>query len=93
LTATKFKPLIFSMCGFASSSAANMFILMILYGFCLPPAQFCYIIIYIWKAENRVQITDRCVPWKILIVRITSFCRRCNFKRQVSAANSQAGQA
>jgi hypothetical protein len=33
LTATKFKPLIFSTSGFALSYAANMFILMILYGF------------------------------------------------------------
>jgi hypothetical protein len=38
---TKFKPLIFSMSGFALSCTANMFILMILYDFCLLPAQVC----------------------------------------------------
>jgi hypothetical protein len=43
LTNTKFKPLIFSMSSFALSSTANMFVLMILYDFCLFPAQFCYI--------------------------------------------------
>jgi hypothetical protein len=35
-----------------------MFILMILYDFRLLPAQFCYIILYIRKAESRVQIAD-----------------------------------
>jgi hypothetical protein len=45
-TTAKIKPLIFSVSGFALSYAANMFILMILYDFCLLPAQFCYIIVY-----------------------------------------------
>jgi hypothetical protein len=44
LTAAKFKPFIFSVSGFTLSYAANMFILMILYDYCLLPAQFCYII-------------------------------------------------
>jgi hypothetical protein len=39
-TAAKFKPLLFSMSGFAFFYAANMFILMFLYDFCLLPAQF-----------------------------------------------------
>jgi hypothetical protein len=43
----------------------NMFILMILYDFCLSPAQFCYIIVHIQKVESSVQIVDRCIPWKI----------------------------
>jgi hypothetical protein len=37
--------LIFSMSGFALSYAANMFILMILYDFCLSSAQFYYLIV------------------------------------------------
>jgi hypothetical protein len=41
-----------------------MFILIILYDFCLLFAQFYYIIVYIRKVENRVQIADRCAPWK-----------------------------
>jgi hypothetical protein len=38
LTTAKFKPLVFSMSGFALSHTSNMFILMILYDFCLLPA-------------------------------------------------------
>jgi hypothetical protein len=82
LTTATFKPLIFSMSGFTLSYTANMFILMSLYDFCLSPAQFCYIIVYIWKTESRVQIADRCAPWKIFrLVRRTLFCRRCCFKK------------
>jgi hypothetical protein len=40
--------------GFTLSYTANMFILMILYDFFLLPAQFCYITVYIRKAESRV---------------------------------------
>jgi hypothetical protein len=65
LTTAKFVPLIFSMSGFTLSYTANMFILLILYDFCLLPAQYFCIIIYIWKVENRVQIANRCPPWKI----------------------------
>jgi hypothetical protein len=65
LTATKFKPLIFSMSGFALSFTANKFILMILYDFCLLSSKLCYIIVYIGKVGSRVQIADRCAPWKI----------------------------
>jgi hypothetical protein len=65
LTTAKFKPLIFSMSGFALSCTANMFILMILYDFCLLPAQICYIIVCIRKADSRVQIANRCALWKI----------------------------
>jgi hypothetical protein len=59
------KHAVFSTPGFALSCAANMFILMILYDFCLLLAQFCYIIVYIWKVESHVQIADQCAPWKI----------------------------
>jgi hypothetical protein len=38
LTAAKFKPLIFSMAGFALSNIANMFVAMIYNDFCLLPA-------------------------------------------------------
>jgi hypothetical protein len=49
------------MYGFTLSYTANMFILMILYDFCLLPAQLSYITVYtsIRKVESRVQITDR----------------------------------
>jgi hypothetical protein len=67
LTTAKFKPLMFSVSGFALPYDSNVFILMILYDFCLLPAQFCYVIIYIRKVENCVQIADRCAPWKISI--------------------------
>jgi hypothetical protein len=44
---------------------ANMFILMSLYDFTLLPAQFCCTVICTRKVESRVQIADRCAPWKI----------------------------
>jgi hypothetical protein len=59
LTTPKFKPLIFFISGFALTYAPNMFMLTILYDFCLLPAQFCFMIVYIWKVENRVQIAGK----------------------------------
>jgi hypothetical protein len=56
---------VFFMSGFDLFYAANIFNLMILYDFCLLPAQFYYIIIYTWKIESRVQITDWCAHWNI----------------------------
>jgi hypothetical protein len=38
---------------------------MIPHDFCLFPAQFCYIIKYIWKVKSCVHIADWCAPWKI----------------------------
>jgi hypothetical protein len=60
LTTAKFKPLIFSMSGFALSYAASMFILMILYHFCLLPSKYRHTVVYKWKAKSLVQIADRC---------------------------------
>jgi hypothetical protein len=37
---------------------------MILYDSLLP-GQFCYIIVYIWKVESHLHITDWCVHWII----------------------------
>jgi hypothetical protein len=81
LTTAKFKPLVFSVPGFVLSYAANMFILMVLCDFCLFPAQFCYIIVYTRKVENRVQITTGVHLRKFPLARGTLFCNRCNFKR------------
>jgi hypothetical protein len=53
------------MSGVNLSYTANMFILMILYYFCLSPAQFYNIVVYIRKVESCVQIAERCAPWKI----------------------------
>jgi hypothetical protein len=52
--AAMFKPLVFSMSDFALSYVENMFILMILYDFCLLPAKFSYIIVHIRKVERRI---------------------------------------
>jgi hypothetical protein len=52
LTAFKFKPVIFSMSDIAWSYAVRMFIVTILHGFYLSPAQFCYVIIYIPKVKQ-----------------------------------------
>jgi hypothetical protein len=65
LTTARFKPLIFSVSGFALPYTANMYILMILYDFCLSPAQFCYIILYIRKVGSRVHTANQCAPRKI----------------------------
>jgi hypothetical protein len=65
LTTAKFMPFMFSVSGFALSYTTNIFFLMNLYDFCLLPAQFCYIIVYIRKVGNRVQIANRYAPWKI----------------------------
>jgi hypothetical protein len=66
---------------------------MILYDICFLLAEFCYIIIYVWKFESHVQSVNRCGLGIFLAVRRTLFCRRCNFSRWLSAANSQLGQA
>jgi hypothetical protein len=65
LIAAKLKYGTFSVSGFALSYAATLVILMILYDFCLLPAQFYYIIIYTWKVESCVEIVDLCAPWKV----------------------------
>jgi hypothetical protein len=93
LTAVKFEPLIFYISVFALSYVVNMFILMILYDFCLSPVQFCCIIVYIQKVESCVQIEDRCALGKYPMERRNLFCILCNFKRLVSTSNSQAGKA
>jgi hypothetical protein len=50
MTAAKFKPLIFSVSGFALSNEANIF--MILDDFCLLPAWFCYVFINVRHMKN-----------------------------------------
>jgi hypothetical protein len=65
LTTAKFKSLIFSISGFALSYPAITYIPIILYDFCLSPAQFCYIIVLVRKDESRVQHADQCAPRKI----------------------------
>jgi hypothetical protein len=74
--------------GFALCHTADMFILMILYDFCLLPAQFRYIIVYIRKVESPVQMLDRCAPWKIFNgARMTLLRGRCNFKSNSQLKN------
>jgi hypothetical protein len=65
LTTAKFKPHILSVSGFPFSYTTNMFILMILYDFCLLPAHFYYIILYKGNVKSRVQIADPCPLWDI----------------------------
>jgi hypothetical protein len=66
MTAAKFKPLIFSVTGFAVSNVANIFLFMILDDFCLLPAWFCYVIINIWHMKSHMHISNRCAPRKIV---------------------------
>jgi hypothetical protein len=88
LTAAKFKTLIFSMSGFTLSYAANMFILIILYDFCLLSAQF--------SSYNHIHMEG----WKLYANRgpvctLENFqwCGEPWFAGAASAANSQAVQA
>jgi hypothetical protein len=67
------------MSGFTLSYTANMFILMIPYDFCLFPAQFCYIIVYIWKVKSCVKLRTGVHLEKYPMVRRTLFCRLCNW--------------
>jgi hypothetical protein len=92
LITAKFKLLIFSTSGFSLSYTGNMFILIILYDFCLVSAQFCYIRMYerlkaVCMSRTGVHLG------KVPMVRRTLFCTRCNLTRKVSATNSLAGQA
>jgi hypothetical protein len=59
-TAAKFKPLIFSVSGFALAYTVNMFILMILYDFCLLLAQFCANRGPICTSENFLWCRETC---------------------------------
>jgi hypothetical protein len=88
VTAAKFKPLIFSVGGFASSSVAYIFIIMIMNDFCLSSTQFCYVIIHVRNLES-CMLELMCLG-NLPVVRRTLFCTRCNFNRCVSATNSQA---
>jgi hypothetical protein len=95
MATAKIKPLIFSVSVFAFAYSANIFLLIILYELCLLPAQFCYTRINVlsWEAESLVQIADWRAPWKFSNRAETLCCGCCNFKSQVFATNSQAGQA
>jgi hypothetical protein len=64
MTTAKFKPLIFSVSGFALSSVANIFIFMILDDFYLLPAWFCYVIIHVRNLKSLMHISNPCEPRK-----------------------------
>jgi hypothetical protein len=50
---------------FALPYIADISITMILYDFCLFPAELCYIIVNVRNIESLMQFADRRVPWKI----------------------------
>jgi hypothetical protein len=77
MTASKFKPLIFSVSGFALSNVSNIFIFMILDDFSLLPAWFCYLIINVRYMKSLMHIAMRF--GKLPMVRRTLFCSLCNF--------------
>jgi hypothetical protein len=51
--------------GFALSYIANICVNVILYDFCLLPAQFSDEIINVRNFGSHMQFADWCVPWKI----------------------------
>jgi hypothetical protein len=53
VTATKFKPFIFSELDLAFSYVSKICTIMILYDFCLLPAYFCYIIFNVREVAGR----------------------------------------
>jgi hypothetical protein len=59
MTAAKFNLLIFSVLGFALSNVTNIFIFLILDGFCLLTAWFCYAIISVRHLGSLVHIANR----------------------------------
>jgi hypothetical protein len=63
MTPAKFKPFVFPMSGFALSNIGNIFVVMILYDFCLLPAWFCYVFVNVRNLESHMHI-DRCAPCK-----------------------------
>jgi hypothetical protein len=65
LTAIKFKPLAFSMSGFALPYIEDFSISMILYDSCQLLALLYYIIVNVWNIETLMQFADPRVPWKI----------------------------
>jgi hypothetical protein len=93
LTATRFEPFTFSMLGFPFACVSNIYIIVILYGFWLLPACFCYIIVTygILNARCKARVCVRLC--KLPVVQRSLFCRPCNVKTWVSAANSQAWHA
>jgi hypothetical protein len=69
------------MSSFALSYTANIFILTILYDFCLLPAQFCYLIVYIRNVENL---------WRrnLFEIRYKNFVRTSHETHYISATKS-----
>jgi hypothetical protein len=65
LTAAKFKSSVSFMSGLALSNIANILIILTLYDFCLLPAKFCCVVIYVRNIERHMQYVNRCAPWKI----------------------------
>jgi hypothetical protein len=88
LTTAKFKPLVFSTSGFDLSSIMNMFILMILYGFCLLPAQFFLCNCIHMEGSMLCANPNDVHLGNIPMEQTTLLYRCCNLKRLVSAPNS-----
>jgi hypothetical protein len=74
---------LYFLCGFALPCATYMFILMILYDFCLLHAQFCYKIVCICNVESHMHLG------KFPMVRRTLFCKHCNLKRDLGTKNAE----
>jgi hypothetical protein len=51
LIATKYEPFMFPMLGFVFAHVSNIYIIVILYDFCLLPAYLGYVIVNVWNLE------------------------------------------
>jgi hypothetical protein len=82
LTAAKLKPLIFSVSGFTFSNDSNICIFMILYGLCLLPAQYHYVIKYTVLRKSCATRRKSCAMRAPLpMVERTLLFKCCNFER------------
>jgi hypothetical protein len=51
------------MLGFVFAQVSNIYIIVILYDFCLLPAYFCQVIVNLRNLERPMQSASRCAPW------------------------------
>jgi hypothetical protein len=70
-----------------------MVIFVILYDLCLLPARCCYINVYVWKVESRVQTADQCARWEIFNGAENLVSQALQFQEWMYAANFQVVQA
>ena len=89
--AAMFRPLIFPLFSFVSSSVAKIFTSMILCAFCVLPTHVCDEETKVRNFDSHMQVEYGRASLKVAYrAENFLFCKRCIFKRQVSVTISQA---